>query len=288
MNFRNLSLYFSIILGSAISALGYALFQVPHGIAAGGVSGIGILLNHFYGLPVGAVYWVLNVPLLVLGYRHLGRWNFVGKTILAVTVFSVTSDLLLATLPSRLAVYPVTDNVLLSAIYAGVVVGVGSGIIFHAGGTLGGTGIIGRILQRRWGIPLSSIYLYTDGGIVLIAGITLGWETGLFAMLTLFLSGVASDYVLEGPSAVRTAIIVTSQPTLVSKALHEHLDRGTTCWKATGGFTGAERGMVYCTIGRPQVNELRAIIHEIDPSAFLTIGVSHQAYGSGFLPLNNV
>ena len=283
--FRTFRLYLVITIGSIVAALGYALFQVPHGIAAGGVSGIAILINHFTGWPVGAMVWLMNVPILVLGFHYLGRWRFLGKTVYGVTVFSIASDLMLARMPHVMESFPVTQDVLLSAIYAGVIGGVGLGMVFGAGGSLGGTGVIGRILQNKWGVPLSSIYLYTDGGIIILAGVLLGWEAGLFAMLTLFLNGVASDHVLEGPSAVRTATIITNEPEKVSAALSEKLGRGATFWTVTGSYTKKPRGMVLCTIGRPQVNELKRVVGEVDPVAFLTIGVSHQAYGGNFLPL---
>jgi len=283
--FRTFRLYLVITIGSIIAALGYALFQVPHGIAAGGVSGIAILVNRFTGWQVGAMVWLMNVPILVLGFHHLGRWRFLGKTVYGVTVFSIASDLMLARMPHVMESFPVTEDVLLSAIYAGVIGGVGLGMVFGAGGSLGGTGVIGRILQNKWGVPLSSIYLYTDGGIIILAGILLGWEAGLFAMLTLFLNGVASDHVLEGPSAVRTATIITNEPERVSAALSDRLGRGATFWTVTGSYTKQPRGMVLCTIGRPQVNELKRVVGEVDPVAFLTIGVSHQAYGGNFQPL---
>ena len=283
--FRTFRLYLVITIGSIIAALGYALFQVPHGIAAGGVSGIAILVNRFTGWQVGAMVWLMNVPILVLGFHHLGRWRFLGKTVYGVTVFSIASDLMLARMPHVMESFPVTEDVLLSAIYAGVIGGVGLGMVFGAGGSLGGTGVIGRILQNKWGVPLSSIYLYTDGGIIILAGILLGWEAGLFAMLTLFLNGVASDHVLEGPSAVRTATIITNEPERVSAALSDRLGRGATFWTVTGSYTKQPRGMVLCTIGRPQVNELKRVVGEVDPVAFLTIGVSPQAYGGNFQPL---
>ena len=283
--FRTFRLYLVITIGSIIAALGYALFQVPHGIAAGGVSGIAILVNRFTGWQVGAMVWLMNVPILVLGFHHLGRWRFLGKTVYGVTVFSIASDLMLARMPHVMESFPVTEDVLLSAIYAGVIGGVGLGMVFGAGGSLGGTGVIGRILQNKWGVPLSSIYLYTDGGIIILAWILLGWEAGLFAMLTLFLNGVASDHVLEGPSAVRTATIITNEPERVSAALSDRLGRGATFWTVTGSYTKQPRGMVLCTIGRPQVNELKRVVGEVDPVAFLTIGVSHQAYGGNFQPL---
>jgi uncharacterized membrane-anchored protein YitT (DUF2179 family) len=148
-----------MLIGVLVTSLSYSLFQVPYDIAAGGVGGIAIILNHFTGWPVGTMYLLMNIPLLILGFFHLGRWSFVLRTVLAVVVFSVATDLFIAYLPGLLAAYPVTKDVLLSAVYAGLVGGVGGGLVYRSGSTMGGTGIIGRIVQKRTGAPLSQVYL---------------------------------------------------------------------------------------------------------------------------------
>jgi uncharacterized membrane-anchored protein YitT (DUF2179 family) len=274
-----------MLVGIAVAALGYALFQVPHNIAAGGVGGIAIITNYFTGWPVGIMYLILNIPLLVLGYFYLGRWPFVLRTTIAVFLFSTLTDGLLVYLPGVLETYPLTDDTLLSAVYAGLVGGIGGGLVYRAGSTMGGTGIIGRIIQQKRGIPLSQVYLYTDSMIVLAAGIVFGWELALYAMLTLFLSGLASDYALEGPSSVRTATIITNQPAAVAQTLMQGLGRGVSQWQVSGGYTGQPHGMLLCTIYRPQVNDLKRLVAQADPHAFVTIGIAHQALGSGFGPL---
>ncbi len=185
-------------------------------------------------------------------------------------------------LPRVLATFPITDNILLSAIYAGLVGGIGGGLIYAAGGTMGGTAIIGRVIQIRTGLSLSQIYLFVDGTIVLVAGVVFGWEIALYSMLTLLLAGIATDYVLEGPSRTRTATIVTSQPEAIIQALMQELERGVSYWEAVGGFTGAPRTIILCTIYRPQVNDLKRIVARIDPQAFVTIGMTQQALGEGF------
>ena len=279
--FRQLLL---VCLGSAVAALGYSVFQVPHEIAAGGVTGLAIILRPHLPCSVGSAVWLMNLPMLWLGYRFLGRWTFVLRTVLAVSVFSLASDLLLRWLPAHLDRWPVTSNPLLAAIYGGVVGGLGLGLVFRGGSSLGGTGVMGRILQERLGVPLSTIYLYTDGGIIALAGLTLGWESALLALTTLFLNGLASDHVLEGPSTVRTAIIVTDHPREMTSRLSETLRRGATYWDVIGGYSGQGRAVVLCTVYRPQVDPLKGVVRAVDPSAFLTIGVSHQAYGGGFTP----
>lgn len=277
---------FTMSAGSLLAALGYSLFQVPHNIAAGGLGGVCIIVNYFTGWPVGVMYLLLNIPLLALGYFYLGRWRFVIHTVLSVVVFSVSTDLFTAYLPLFIPNYPLTANVLLSAIYGGIVGGLGGGLVYRAGSTIGGTGIIGRIIQQKTSTPLSQIYLYTDGLIIVVAGMIFGWEIALYAMLTLFLGGMASDYVLEGPSVVRTITVITNYPQEVAQAFIRGLGRGVSHWEITGSYTGEKHGMLMCTVYRSQVNDVRRIVAEIDPAAFVVIGEAHQALGFGFTPLD--
>ena len=271
-----------MLIGTNLAALGYVIFQVPHNIAAGGLSGVGIIVHHFTGWPVGLLYLTMNIPLLIIGYFHLGRWAFLLRTLIAATVFSVSADVLLIYLPQVMPQFPLAEDLLLNAVYAGIVGGIGGGLIYRAGGTMGGTGIIGRIIQNRTGRPLSQVYLYTDGLIIVTAGLVFGWEIALYAFLTLFLSGVASDYTLEGPSSTRTATIITNRPQRVVEALIARLHRGVSYWEVTGGYTGQKRYLVMCTVTRPQVNELKQVMAAVDEDAFITIGMSHQALGGGF------
>lgn len=271
-----------LLLGAGLSAIGYAVFQVPYNIAAGGVSGIAILVNHFTGWPVSTFYLVANIPLFIVGYIYLGRWRFLWSTALVVLIFSFATQWLEVILPQYLAAWPITDNVLLSAIWAGLVGGIGGGLVYWAGATLGGTAIVGRVIQVKTGLALSQIYLFVDGTIVLAAGIIFGWETALYSMLTLLLSGIATDYVLEGPSRTRTATIITSNPQPIIAALMAELSRGVSYWDAVGGYTGEKRTIIVCTIYRPQVNDLKRIIARLDPKAFITIGVTQEALGQGF------
>ena len=143
-----------LVAGALISAAGFSLFQVPYNIAAGGVSGIAILINHFTGWPVSALYLLMNVPLFVLGFFYLGRWRFFFSTALVVLLFSFATGWFNQNLPLYLATYPITDNVLLSAIWAGLVGGIGGGLVYWAGATLGGTAIVGRVIQVKTG-PLA-------------------------------------------------------------------------------------------------------------------------------------
>ena len=271
-----------LLIGVAIAAFSYTVFQVPYNIAAGGVTGIGIIINRYTGWPIGTTYLILNIPLMAIGFVYLGRWAFLRRTIIAVSTFGVMTDLMIKWLPIYLGEFPVTDDVFLSAVYAGIIGGIGGGIVYRAGATMGGTGVLGRIIQIKTGTPLSQIYLYTDGIIVLAAGLIFGWETALYAMLTLLLSGMASDYTMEGASRTRMAMIITSKPEAVIEQLELELGRGSTYWTVTGGHTGEERTIVQCAVYRPQVNTLKSIVRSIDLDAFVSIGVTQTVMGQGF------
>ncbi len=270
---------FQIVLGSVIGALGYSVFQVPFKLAAGGVTGIGIILNHFSGFPVGMTFLVLNIPLMFLGFFQLGRWRFAASTALAVLCFSFSTDFFNLYLPNISEKWPITHDLLLASIYAGVLYGIGMGIIYRAGGTMGGTSVPARILHERLGFPLSQSYLFTDGAIIFTAGLVFRWEVALLAILTLILSGIITDFVLEGVSQVRTATIVTKKPEDVRWAILYQLRRGVSLWPIEGGYQRSPRTMVFCTVLRSRVSDLKYCIATVDPDAFMVIGVAQQVVG---------
>lgn len=274
-----------IVVGALVTALGYSLFQVPFDITAGGLSGLAIVINHFSGWPEGTLFFLMNIPLVILGFHQLGRWRFIVSVFLSLVVFSLAADLFIYMLPLLLADYPITGNILLSALYAGIVFGIGNGLIFRAGGCFPGTTILGRILQNRTGIPLSQTFLFTDSLIILSAGIVFGWELALLALISLFFSGFAADFVIEGPSQIRSAMVITQEPEALKRSLMSGLGKGISEWDVVGGYTGGHRSMLYCIIHRSQVNDLKYIVGQVDPHAFVVIGVAHQAFGGTSFPL---
>ncbi len=275
-----------LVIGTTMAAFGFAVFQAPYNLAAGGISGISLIINNFTGWPVGTLYFVLNIPLLAFGFKYLGRWPFVARTGIAAALFAILTDLFTLWMPQLLTPFPLAEDILLSAIYGGILGGIGGGLVYRSGSTMGGTGIIGRIIQQRSGLPLSQIYIYTDGAILLAMGLVFGWPVTLYGMLMLFINGLASDYVLEGPSSARVANIITNHPQKMAEALIALLGRGVTYWEVIGGFSGQKRYLVTCTITRPQVAELKHIVANVDTHAFVTIALGHQALGTGFMPLH--
>lgn len=268
-----------IITGGVLSAMGYVLFQVPHNIAAGGVSGLGIIVNHLTGFPVGMFFLLFNIPLFVLGFFWLGRWQFIWSSSVAVLTFSVSADIFSYFMPIWMPNHPVTSDGLLSAIYAGVLYGLGTGLIYRFGGTIGGTSITARIIYNKTGYPLSQSYLYTDLAVILIAGIIFPVETALLAVITLILVGIFSDFVLEGPSQMRTIMIVTEHPDPIRLAIMNELQRGLSHWEVTGGYSQTNRTMLFLTALRSRIYDVKHIVSIIDPDAFMVVGVSQQTWG---------
>jgi uncharacterized membrane-anchored protein YitT (DUF2179 family) len=274
-----------VLVGALLMALAYAVFQVPYNLAAGGLSGAAILLNHFTGLPLGTIFFAINVPVLILGYWYLGGWRFLVYTLLSVTVFAIATDVLLAVLPGVLEPFPLTDDLFLSTVYAGLLSGVGGGLVFRAGGTPGGTNTIGRLIQRRTGLPLSQSYLCVDGIIILLTVVVFGWEIALHALLLIMIMGISSDFVMEGPGMIRTVTIITDRPNEVTRGLNRVLHQGVSRWTVIDSATNAPYTMVQCAVYRSQVNDVKHALAQTDPHALVTIGTAHQVLGGRVRPI---
>ena len=274
-----------LILGTLLSAFSFAVFLVPYNLAAGGMGGVSLIINNYTGWPVGTLYLILNIPLLAIGFKDLGRWPFVWRTLLAAVLFALGTDLFSWLMPQVLDPWPVTDDLLLSAMYGGLLGGIGAGMVYRTGSTMGGTGIVGRMIQLKTGLPLSQAFIYMDGVILLAMGLVFGWQVTLYGLLILIINGLAADYALEGASVTRIANIVTNHPQEMSAALIKTLGRGASYWPITGGYTGTTRYMVTCTLYRSQMAEVRDVVAGVEPAAFVTITVGHRALGEGFVPL---
>jgi len=275
--------YVLIVIGATIQGIALRLFLVPADLASGGVSGFAQLINHYTHWPIGLMVFLGNIPLFALGWRFLGGRRFALRSALAVAVFSLVTDLI-----PRLGLLPthgITDDILLNALYGAIVSGAGYGLVYRARGTSGGSDVIARILTHHRGIPMSQSYLAVDAIVVLSAGFVFGWKQALYALIALYVSGIISEGILEGRGTVRTVLIVTSAASTISERVLEDLERGVTFLQGRGAYTGDERTVVYCVITRSEVAQLKAIVREADPQAFVVIGDAYEALGEGFKPL---
>ncbi|WP_232005636.1 YitT family protein [Pseudodesulfovibrio profundus] len=272
-----------IALGAGLSAFAYVLFQLPYNLAAGGISGLGVIVNFYTQFPPGLFYLLANIPLFILGFYTLGRWSFVFSSALAVIFFSIATEFFTYNMPVVLGDFPITENTLLATIFAGLLYGVGIGILYRYGGTIGGTSIPARIIYNKTGFPMSQSCLFTDLLIIVLAGFVFSWENALLAFLALLLSGMASDFVLEGSSQRRSLMIVTTSPEAIKYAMMNELRTGVTTWNVEGGFSGTEKTMLYCSLLRSRIYDAKQIIYTLDPKAFLVVGICQQTWG-GYTP----
>jgi uncharacterized membrane-anchored protein YitT (DUF2179 family) len=272
--------YILLIAGALVQAVGLRLFMVPAQLASGGLSGISQLINHFTGWPIGVMVFIGNIPLFLLGWRMLGGRRFAIRTLVAVAAYSIFTEAVL-----WLPFFPkdgITNDLVLNSLYGAVVSGIGYGLVYRAQGTSGGSDILARILNRWRGIPMTQSYLITDTLVILAAGFIFGWQKALYALIVLYVSGLVVDSTLEGAGTVRTAMIVTDKCKEIADRVLEEMERGMTILEGTGAYTGERRPVLYCVITRSEVQHLKTLVHEMDPNAFMVIGMAHEAVGEGF------
>jgi uncharacterized membrane-anchored protein YitT (DUF2179 family) len=270
--------YLLICTGALLQALAMRLFLVPSQLVIGGISGLAQILNHFTGFPIGVMTLLGNIPLFILGWRHLGGPRFAMRTAIAIISFSFFTDIL--------AYFPLskglTSDLLLNALYGGVLSGIGYGVVYRGKGTSGGTDILARILNHWRGISLSQSYLMTDALVILVAGLSFSWEKALYALVMLYISGLAAEGASEGSNVARTIIIITTYPDKIAEQVLNEMESGVTFMPARGAYSGADRTLLYCVVSRSEVPQIKALVHEIDPKAFMVVGHAHEAIGEGF------
>lgn len=281
LSWKTLQAYALLLLGALVQALSMRLFLVPGQLVSGGISGLAQIVNNFVRVPIGLMVFIGNIPLFLLGWRFLGGSRFAFRTAAAVALFSVLTDLLVFLIPAQ----GVTPDNFLNAVFGGVLLGIGLGLVYRGGGTSGGSDILGRILNHRLGISISQAYLITDTIVVLAGGFAFSWEKALYGMVVIYVSGLAAEMISEGSGIFRTAIIITEKSAAVATEVMQVLERGVTVLSGTGAYTGMDRPVLYCVITRSEVNQLKQLVKEIDPKAFMVIGVTHEALGEGFKPL---
>jgi len=275
--------YVLILLGSILQAGSLRVFLIPAKLASGGVSGLSQIINSFTGWPIGVMVLIGNIPLLILGWRFLGGPRFAARTAFAILSFSILVDIPLPFLPQE----GITGDLVLNSLYGGVVSGVGFGLVYRGRGTSGGSDILARILSSWRGIPVSQSYLMTDAVIIFLAGISFSWENALYALVMLYVSGIAAESISQGSNILRTGLIITGRPEPLIEEIFNRLRRGVTIMNAKGGYSGEDKSILLCVVTRAEIPHLKDLTKEVDPKAFLIIGQAHEVRGEGFLPFGD-
>lgn len=279
---RTVADYTQIIGGSLLVGIGVNLFFVPNQVVSGGVTGIAILMHYAFDTPVGLVTLLLNLPLLVIGWKWAGGTKFLLRTSVAVLVLSLTIDL------SAPYLSPPTTDRLLVICYGGLLDGLGLGLVFRGRGTTGGTDVIARIAQRFLGLGMGQTLLILNLVVFAAAAFQFGAEPVMVALALAFISSRVLDTVQAGFSASRQAMIITNDPDGVRDTIFANLQRGVTVLEARGGFTGRSRPMLYVVVGAHEVGRLKLRVAEVDPDAFVAISSAQEVFGEGFSPASAV
>lgn len=281
--------YSLILIGSFILAAGYVYFITPHKIVPGGVYGIAIVVHYLTegvfsfwseGIPIGLFGLVLNIPLTIAGIKILGP-RFGVKTIVGFILASAFIDLIAYLRPESYA--PLVTDVLLSCIYGGVLIGVGLGLIFKSRATSGGSDIIAMIIAKYTKIQLGRLMIYVDSVIVLLGlAVFQDWHIPLYSLIVIYITGRAIDLILEGADYNKALLIVSKKQLEIKEKILNDLERGGTCLKGEGMFTGDEKEIIYTVVSRREVAILEEFISRIDPDAFITVMDAREILGEGF------
>jgi uncharacterized membrane-anchored protein YitT (DUF2179 family) len=264
------------IIGSALVGTALSVFTIPNEIAPGGISGLSTALAYMLGVRVSVLSLVLNIPIMLAAYHLLGKRSFF-YTLLSTALLSGFIEL-----ASFLPVY--TGNILIAAVYGGVLSGIGIGILFLRNITTGGTDLIALMLHKAFpNVPNGTILAVIDGIVVLIAVLVFRKiEVALTSVLTIYFSSKVIDLIAQGVDYAKVIYIVTDKGKELSAVLNSSTDRGNTVIKAFGGYTGAEKQLVITVTRRNVLAQTLRLIHATDPAAFTFVTDSTEVHGEGF------
>lgn len=263
--------------GSAIFSVSVNMFSAPNNIVQGGLTGIGTVANYLFSLPIGTVMLVLNIPLFALALHHL-KMRFVVKTVVGTVIFTTLIDLGAYVIP------PYKGDMLLGCIFCGMLSGAGLALVFLTGATTGGTDIIAMLIRKRKpNISMGNLMLVADLAVILLSYVAYRKiESIMYAVIVIFISAKAIDFVLYGREHTKLLFIITSKKDAVLSAILLEIGRGASVLPVTGGYTGKEKHLILCASKKMQIREILHLTAEKDPEAFTVICDAGQVVGKGF------
>ncbi|ACB85781.1 YitT family protein [Natranaerobius thermophilus] len=266
--------FIGIAIGCAIAAAGMNAFLIPNQLAAGGVSGLGIVLLYVLGIPVGLTVLAFNIPLLIAEGKIMGV-KYTVRTIFGAIMFSVLIE-------AFTFVPDVTGDIFLSAIYGGLTVGLGLGIVFRNRGTTGGTALAAQLLQKFTGLTMGQGIVGFDMVIIATSAIFFGAEIALYALVSLFVSSKVIDMVEQGFGQEKAAFIISNKSKEISEEILHQLGRGVTNITAKGGYTGEDREVLFAVVSRTEISKMKYLVYSQDENAFLIVTNASEVMGEGF------
>jgi uncharacterized membrane-anchored protein YitT (DUF2179 family) len=268
-----------ITAGVILLTLGFYFFLLPLGLVIGGVMGISVILRDF--IPVSLFMFVANIFLLIIGWIFLGRTFFI-KTIFATLLSPGIIAILELTIPADFFMRHMTESpLLIGALFGGLLIGLGLGIVVRNNATTGGMDIVQRIMNKHLNIPFSTAMYITDGAVIFVA-MLINFQLGLYAVGAMIVGAILVDRLAIEGKAGYTIFIVTDHPELVQQKIYDKIDRGVTKVKVVGGYSKSDKEMVICTVDRRELYYFKIVIKEADPKAFTFVTKTKEVLGQGF------
>lgn len=269
---------FLIILGSAIFSFGVVHFNMQNNLSEGGFTGITLLFYFLWHWDPAISYLLLNIPMFFIGWKFLGRNTFFYTIVgtLSVSVFLAVFQI------NPIPIYLKSDMTLV-AIFAGVFIGIGLGIIFRYGGTTGGVDIIARILHKYVGWSMGkTIFVFDFVVITTSVFAILDLIEGMYTLVAVYIGARVIDFIQEGAYSARGATIISNKSEQIANVINEEMERGVTILNGKGSYTGKQHNILYCVVGKSEIIRLKNIIHLIDPHAFVAVSSVNDVIGEGF------
>lgn len=274
--------YFLITFGLVLIAIAIEFFLAPNKIAAGGVTGIAIIVNYYIPLlSVGVLVLIMNVILFIIAFIVIGN-KFGGKTIYASLGLSGIMWLMERFITPNMIP---TDDLMLASIFGTLISGVGMGIVFNQNASTGGTDILAKILNKFVHLNIGKALLVVDFIVTLFGGVAFGAESGMYALLAVLVNGLMIDYVIDGVNKVKELMIISSKNNEICQFIIEELDRSCTLFPGKGGFSKKDATILYTVLSRREFIKLRSFIKDVDRRAFITVNDAHEVLGEGFKDL---
>lgn len=271
--------YILITIGVILVSFSLELFLAPNNIAAGGVSGIAIIINHFVpSFQIGLLMLIMNIILFIIAFIVIGN-KFGGKTIYASLALSGIIWLMDKIGVSK---YVITKDLLLATIFGTLISGIGMAIVFNQNASTGGTDILAKILNKFVHLDMGKALLSVDFIVVLFTLASFGAEVGMYALLAVIINGFIIDNVIEGLNSCKQIVVVSAKIDLIGKFIMDELDRGCTILQGRGGYTDKDSSILYTVLSRKQFIKLKTYIKEVDNRAFITVSEAHEVLGEGF------
>lgn len=263
-----------MIIGSALVSVALEIFLVPNNIIDGGIVGISIILSHLSHFPLGIFLVLLNLPFLLIGYKQIGK-TFALSTLFSVILMSIGTTML----------HPVqafTIDPLLAAVFGGIILGIGVGLVIRSGGSLDGTEIVAILFSKKSPFSVGEIVMFINFFILGSAGFVFGWDHAMYSLIAYYIAFKMIDITIEGLDQSKSVWIISDEYSKIGDSITSRLGRGVTYLNGEGAFTGDDKKVIFSVITRLEEAKLKSIVDELDPKAFLAIGNIHDVKGGRF------